>query len=147
MKNLTKYAAKSDIMNFAIEYGGKTYKFNLDEELKISEEGLNTEVKNHARSHAFLLMLHKKLSIKLHEAQKELRRKSDKLFTEFSKTEDKVTVAKAKAAADPKLQIQEQKIAQMEELRDYVGVAVESFRVRKDLLQTLAANTRIETKL
>ena len=111
---------------------GKKYSFNLDEELKISEDNLNGEVKNHPRSHAFLLMLHKRLLIKVQDSRRSLRKLHDNLLSEASKTYDKVTVAKAHIQSDKKLLFKEAEIARMEEIPDYIGVAVESFRIRKD---------------
>jgi hypothetical protein len=145
MKKLMKYASTSAIMNIKVEYNKKVIEFNLDEELRISEDNLNGEVKGHVRSYAFLAMLHKKLSIALNEKRQELRRLSNSKLSELSKkSEIKVTVAKAQVSGDKSVIFLEREIAQMDELTDYIGVAVNAFSIRKDLLQTLAANTRKE---
>lgn len=146
-KKLLGYAKTSSIMNIKVEFNKKVYEFNLDEELRISEDNLNTEVKTHVRSYAFIAMLHKKLSIALNEQQQDLKRLiNSKLTQQMSKGETKITAAKAATTNDVSVVAKERLIAQMEEVRDYLGVAVSAFSIRKDLLQTLAANTRIETK-
>ena len=146
MKKLANYAKTSSIMDLKIEFDGKVYAFNLDEELRISEDSLNTEVKTHVRSYAFLAMLHKKLSIKLQDEQQHFKRVSDKKFEQLSKTQEKVTFAKAMLSNDKTLVLMQKKLDQMNELKEYLGIAVSAYAIRKDLLQTLAANTRIETK-
>jgi len=146
-KKLVGYAKTSDIMNIEVKYGKQVFKFNLDEELRISEDNLNGEIKTHVRSYAFLSMLHKKLSIQVVEEEKALRiltnQKVNKLMSAGGVN---ITTAKSQTSTSPQVIAKENTIAKMNELRDYVGVAVNSFSIRKDLLQSLSANTRQEHK-
>lgn len=147
MKKLVKYASSSEVMDLSFEWNNKTYSFNLDEELRISEENLNTSVKSHVRGYAFILMMHKKVSIRVDEMDQEKRRLINKLTDKYMQEFDnKVTAAKAKAESDNKVVEKQKSINRLAEIRDYLQVCVNSLSVRKDLLQTLAANTRQENK-
>lgn len=134
-------------MKLAFEWANKEYSFDLDEELRISEGNLNGEVKTHVRGHAFLMMMHKKVSIKVDEMEQERRKLINTLIQKYmAENSNKVTAAKAQGENSPKALRMQANINQLAEIRDYLQICVNSFSIRKDLLQTLAANTRQENK-
>lgn len=142
MGKLTDYAEKADFMNIAIEVDGKPYKFNLDTELRIHETKLNDELKNQTRSYAFICMLRNTLRMQLKQKTTNLRRKQDSLFLKFKKETEKVTEAQAQAKSDPKIIKAQDEVDSIQSLLEVLDIAVNSFTMRKDLLQTLSSNTR-----
>jgi len=130
-------------MDIKIKLNDKVYAFNLDKELKISENRVGIHLMNQARSYAFVSMLHKKLIIKARDQQREISRAKDAAISKWAETMQ-ITAAKAKAANDLKVKKLENDLMQIEEARDTIEVCVRSFEMRKDLIQTLSANIRKE---
>lgn len=152
MRKLNKIARKSDLMNVSIKYQGKTYKFNLFEELQVNEVSINKELKTHASSYAFLtqLLVHlEKLSKELEVDQKATWSKV------YSKNKQKtgsngrpLTEDQAKANADRSLTYILAHKQWLNALfqKGVIQKAVIAFEQRKDLIQSLSANLRNENK-
>lgn len=142
---LVKFAESSNIMNLRIKYRKEIFEFNLDEELRIQENNLDSHLKGHVRSYAFLSMLHVKLKMKHRDIQKEVQRLKQKYLSQYKGEFKTVTQAEAVMYANkPDLKEKEDEVLRTEELRDLTEVCVKAFEQRKDLLQTLAANIRKE---
>jgi len=130
-------------MDIKIKLNDKIYSFNLDKELRISENRVSIHLMNQARSYAFVAMLHKKLIIKVRDHQKHIARARDLAVSRHTHTMG-IMAAKAKSANDPALKKLEDELMHIEEARDTIEVCVRSFEMRKDLIQTLSANIRKE---
>jgi len=143
---LVKFAETSDMMNIEVVYGTQTFKFNLDEELRIDESAINKHIKGHVRSYAFLSMLYVKLKIKQRDQGRVIKRIYNNLIAEYKPKYKTITEAEAVMRKESKkLREAEDLLGKIEEQHDLIGVAVRSFEARKDLLQSLSANTRKET--
>jgi len=145
MSKLIKYAETSPIMDIKIKYNDQIFSFNLDAEVKVSENNIALHLKNQTRGYAFLAMLHKKLIIKVRDEQKAYNRiKGEELAKLTSGEGGAKWKAEAALASIPKLVKMERAILELEESRDILEVTVRAFEMRKDLIQTLSANIRKE---
>ena len=143
MSKLIEFSSTSPIMDIKIKLNDKVYAFNLDKELRISENRVGAHLMNQARSYAFVAMLHKKLIIKVRDHQKHIARVRDLAISKHTDSMG-IMAAKAKSANDPQLKKLEDELMHIEEARDTIEVCVRSFEMRKDLIQTLSANIRKE---
>lgn len=146
MSKLIDYAAKADFMVIALEVDGKQYKFNLDQELRIQETKLNTELKQQTRQYAFLCMLRNKVKMQVKQKTRILKQKKDALFIKFKATTDKVTEASKRVDTDLGVMKLQKQIDTFTDIQDILDIAVNAFNQRKDLLQTLSSNIRTENK-
>lgn len=144
MSKIIEYSKNSDLMKIKIEYGGKVYGFNLDEELQIAETFMAKNMKNQPRQYAFLAMLHKKLIILSRDTNQELSRKKNELMAKIKPNFSTVKEADAHVAADKSVVALQNKLLRIDEMVSTMEVAVRAFEMRKDLLQTLSANIRKE---
>lgn len=147
---LTKYASKSDIMKMKVKYNKDIFSWDMYEELKIVESNLNSHVKGHTVSYAFLSMLHVKLKIKFRDEHKRVKRLKDTYMAKYAGTATNLrTNTQVEAYMYSKhndLKEAEDKLSQIEELKDLLEVCVKAFEQRKDMLQSLSANIRREQK-
>lgn len=143
-KKLTKYASKAKFMNVNILMDGKTYSFNLDNELKVQLTRLSGEIKDQPRSYAFLAMLRQKLVVKQRQAEKEFKRKENDVFLGYKSNTEKVTEAKALTGQNKELQKMSDRIDHMDNLKSILDICLEAFDQRSRLIQTLSANERKE---
>jgi len=146
MSKLSKYSAESNIMNVEIEYNGESFKFNLDRELRIKDSNRDNEIRNHARSYAFLCMLNVKLTVVVKELHKELKSTFAKRLTKLRESSNSVKEAELGVYNDKFYVAKQSEVTRAEELKQIIEVSVRAFEERKDLLQTLSANTRRENK-
>lgn len=131
-------------MDIHIKYNEHIFKFNLDQELRIGENRIAEHLKNHTRGYAFVAMLHKKLIIKVRDEQKNFNREKYKVLAHLKPNYKTVKEAEANASKSVNLIKLERSILELEEARDVLEVAVRTFEMRKDLIQTLSANIRKE---
>jgi hypothetical protein len=132
-------------MNVKVKYNKQVFEFNLNEELKINENNLNTNIKGHTRSYAFLCMLHVKLIMKHRDQSKLVKRMKDDLMVTYKPKYKTVTEAEAVMyKKNPKLREMEDEMIHIEELKEVIQVSVRAFEARKDLLQSISANVRRE---
>lgn len=151
-KKLQKYASTSDLMNISIKYGGKTYKFNLFEELQVSEAQVNRELKTQASSYSFLTTLHKSLVKQYEQAEARKKKVYAQLYVKL-KTQSN-TGGRPPSDDLVKQQVESNKLYQKVvnntiQYKYQMGIlesAVRSFEQRKDILQSLSANLRNENK-
>ena len=149
-KRLGQYR-KSDLMNVKITYGGKTYKYNLYEELRIDEAQIERELKTQPSSFAFMSMLHKKLLAEFERLKHErtriwarlYMRGKNKLNGQRPYSDD---MAKAYADAHKEYDKITLDCIQMRENADALYTCVTAFIQRANLLQTISSNKRNENR-
>ena len=151
MSRIQKYAGKSRLMDIHIQLGDEVFRFNLYEELAISEARINTELKEQASSYAFLGMLHKKLIRSAKDKELEVVKVYNEGYIKFKAEINEETgkpinddLAKAKAATTKEYKSACNIAADIKEKMDIIKVCVDSFEQRKDLIQTISANLRKE---
>lgn len=149
MKKIKKYAKTSNLMNVSITFGGESFKFNLFEELVVSEDKINEEIQDQASSYAYLAMLHTKLKRVAKDKKVEMEKFYAKKFVMYKTTIDDETnrpypkdLAKEMAIKNSAYQETIQEYHQAEENAGVLEACVKSFEQRKDLIQTLSANIR-----
>ncbi len=149
MGKLKNYALKSTIMEIYIELGDETFKFNLNEELVISEQRIESEIMSQSNSYAFLSMLHKKLIKATKDAEMESSRTYSQQYLNWKQDIDQETgkpynndQAKAYAEVSKKFQEAQKKWVELQEKCGALEACVRAFEMRKDLIQTLSANIR-----
>ena len=155
MRKLIRYSKTSSFLNLQIKYDDEVFKFNLYEELQVTEVKINSELKEQPSVYAFIAMLHKKLIKKAKDqkkqkdtvfAQRYIHYKTQKTTKYFQDNQKQPAddLCKAFVEAD-KLYIREcLRLHRVEEQRDDLEVCVLAFEQRKDLIQSLSANIRKE---
>ena len=146
MSLLTQYAEKAEFMNVGLEIDGKPYKFNLDLQLKIQETKLNTELMDQPRAYAFLCMLRNKVKLEVKRKVKLLDRKKAGMYNHYAETMEKVTDINNKIKGSKTIRKMQDDIDAYDDIKSVLDICVDSFNQRKDLLQTLSSNLRIENK-
>lgn len=149
MSKLQRYATKSTIMDVYVELGDETFKFNLNEELMISEEKINNETLVQSSSYAFLSMLYQKLIKASKDAEMEAKKTRAQKFLNWKQDINPETqrpyndeTASCYAEVDKKYQEVLKKWLETQEKCNFLGACVKAFEMRKDLIQTLSANIR-----
>lgn len=144
MTKLNKYASKAKLMHIRIKYNDEVFKFNLFEELQIVETKKNDQIKEHAQSAAFLLMLLKKFEILVKDLDKERKKVKATRLIKLRETSESVKVAEIRIDSDKKYITAVDALLEVEEVKGVLEACVTSFNDRKELLQTLSANVRKE---
>ncbi len=149
MSKLQKYAIKSQVMEVYIELGDEVFKFNLNEELQISEERINQETLNQASSYAFLSMVHKKLIKAARDAEMEAKKTRAQQYLNWKQDINPDTdkpyndeQCSSHAEVSQKYQTALKRWTEIQEKCNVIETCVKSFEMRKDLIQTLSANIR-----
>ena len=147
--SLIRYAEKSDLMNIAIIHGDETFRFNLNEEVVVNENRINSEIKEQPSAYAFLGMLHKKLIRKAKDKERVMKKTYAVMYIEFKGEIDEQTgrptandLAKEKAIASSRYQKSVKEYIRVQHESDILEVCVLSFEQRSSLIQTLSANIR-----
>lgn len=144
MGRLVDFIEESKWMRYKIVAGEETVKINLNKELLIDEDSITSEVMDHPRVYGFLTRVHKAL---VRDAKKsELSRKKMKAIRVENLINGGYSISGSKEAVekDPKYIVAVNKVIEAEYRRDTLEGILESFKHRKDLLQTLSANLRSE---
>lgn len=146
---LSKYKG-SDINKIDITYGGKRFCFNIWEEAKITEEGIDAEIKGQSSRYAFLFVLHKKLLARFETLKHERKSIYGSLLSQAkSKVQTNgrpYTDDAAKGWVDGQKAFKKitQECIKAREDADILLGCVRAFEFRKDLIQTLSSNLRKE---
>lgn len=146
MSRLNKFS-KSDLMNIKITYNGEIFRFNLYDEVRISEASLNKEIKVQPSYYGFISMLHTRITNDYNRLLHKRDLIGDKLFLRAKKTlvNGRFTsddVATKTMATHPKYVALEDKVLATKATLNILNTCLKSFEQRKDLLQTLASNIR-----
>lgn len=153
MSRLIKYAKKSKLSIVKILVGKEMVKFNLHEELRVDEDIINDEVVGNTQIFAYLNMVYNELN----KRNKLLELRNDKykslLYSRFLKDKNPTTgrpYSKEYIGLEMNKDIKYiryvQEIIEAEKQLDDVKSCIESFKQRKDLIQTVSANRRAESK-
>lgn len=147
--SLIRYAEKSDLMNIMIVHGDETFRFNLNEEVIVNENRINSEIKEQPSAYAFLGMLHKKLIRKAKDKERTMKKIYAVMYIKFKGEIDEQTnrptaneLAKEKAIASPRYQRSVKEYIRVQHESEVLEVCVLSFEQRSSLIQTLSANIR-----
>lgn len=150
MGKLNKMASISELMNIDITYGNVRHRFNLFEELEISESSLNKELKKHASSYAFLTMLRTHLLKEVKRLEALKKSTYSKIYSQQKKKTGaggrplNDDLAKANAESHSKYKSVIKRLIEAEHNYSIIHNAVTAFETRKDLIQSLSANMRKE---
>jgi hypothetical protein len=151
MSRINKYASRSQLMDIHISLGSEVFRFNLYEELVISEARINQEILEQSSSYAFLGMLHKKLLRAVKDAELEVIKEYNQGYIRYKKEINDETgkpinddLAKAKAATTKEYAAALARHSDLSEKTNLIKVCVDAFESRKDLIQTISANLRKE---
>lgn len=150
---LVAFAEKSDLMRVDVKWGSERFRFNLYEELAITEGRINEEVKSHPTSYAFLNMLYKKLILKKEHAESVMEKAWSSEYARQKRKINPVTnrptsddLAKAKADTSPIVKARTEEYYSAKNDATIMEVAVKAFESRANLIQTLSANIRNDNK-
>ena len=146
MSRINRYASKSKLMVVEVLWGDELIKFNLYKELRIDENNMDHELKEHASNYAFLSMLHKKLIIKAKWQERETKKIRAIRHIKLRAIKDTVKEAEIALEKDKVYLKAYKKQLEVEDIKETIEVCVKAHEERKDLLQTLAANLRIQHK-
>lgn len=150
MSRLQKYAQKSDLMNISIILdSGERFKFNLFEELQISEDRLNYEAMDQPSSYAFLGMLHNKLISVVEDRKMAMDKAWSAAYVAAKQDTNPDTgrpysddMAKAMASVSKEYLDSYSEYLQSKFKASILGTCVNSFEHRVSLIQTISANNR-----
>ena len=149
MATLRIIASKSDLMVIDITFNGKRYKFNMYDELQVKEGRLNSDIKTHASSYAFLTQLLVHLETQVEELEEEKKYALDTAYVKYKKQTNgnrPITDDLAKALSN-KSKLHQKALGKLITARHNKNLilrAVRSYEAKKDLLQSLSANIRNE---
>ena len=149
MGKIQKYASRSTLMDITIELGQETFKFNLNEELAVTEASVQREILEQASSYAFVGMLHKKLLKVVADRTLEVQKTWAKSYTWYKGEVNDDTgkpysddYAKQLANLDKDYLAAVEALNNITEKAGVLGICVKAFEARKDLIQTISANIR-----
>ena len=148
---INKIASTSDLMEVEIIYNGKRHRFNLYDELQIKEAAINTNLKTHASSYAFLTML----LAKMLELKKEVETRRKKTYGHlYMRYKDELKSGNGRPISDDatKIRIEAnsryvEKTKELNSIENTILIlqnCVRSFEIKQTLLQSLSANIRNE---
>ena len=148
---IQKYAAKSQLMDISIKLGeGETFKFNLFEELEITEERVQTELLVQASSYAFVGMLHKRLLTVMEDRKLTASTAKAKSYLWWKGEENDNGKPYSDDYCWAQAEVDKEYVAAMKEYNEakekagLLEICVTAFEERKDLIQTISANNRKE---
>lgn len=150
-RKIKRIAKNSTLMDIEIIYNNDKIKFNLAEELSISESRINLEITDQPTHQGFLNVLVAKLKGILEDAIRKEEKKKAQVFLSWKEERDSNTgrpysndIAEAHTLSDSDYQIVLKRRIKAEE--DYLTIkaCVDAFNQRSSLIQTIAANKRKE---
>lgn len=147
---ILKYASRSDLMNVSIKLKDKTFTFNLFEELQISEEVIDEELKEQPSYYGYLGMLRNKLERKVNDLSMEVEKEYATLYLRYK--ENSKETNKAEASREAKFKVERNPkylglIKKLNEAKEDLGtikVCIDSFDQRSRMVQSVNANIRSE---
>lgn len=148
-KRLISIIEKSQLMNIDIVYQNEKIRFNLFEELSISESKINREIKEQPSYEGFLGVLLAHLEKKLADEKQTLKGIHGKYFELYKDSKDPNTGRPlSNDRVEGKINNKKKYITQLNRVNKVkfeIGLiesCVNSFSSRKDLIQSLSANVR-----
>lgn len=145
---IQKYATKSQLLDVKIKLGDEVFTFNLNEELAITEERIQTELLVQASSYAFVGMLYKKLLAVIEDRKLEATKAKAKCYLWWKGETNDVGKPYSDDYCWCQADVDKEYVAALEALNEakekanVLEVCVKAFEERKDLIQTVSANNR-----
>ncbi len=140
-------------MDIFIKHGDEKFKFNLYEEIKIDESKISEDLTDQPTSYSFLTMLHKNLIKTFSDKELSEKRAWAKAYIHWKEQKNPETqrnysddLAKAKAELDAEYIKAQRETIEAKFDMSRIDACVRSYEQRKDILQTLSANSRREIK-
>lgn len=153
MSKLLKQAEVSKLNRIKIEDGNSTFTINIYKELRVDEEVINDEIANHTRVFGYLSMLHNQLVEEVKSKELAADKLKGNLSKDFENQKNPSTsrpfskdAINNRLLANPKYYKLLKGIIALERKRDDIKTCLKSFEQRKDLIQTISANRRVENK-
>jgi hypothetical protein len=152
MSRLNKIVKDSKINEIRIKYDGELFKFNLSSELSITEEKINSELKEQPAYYGWLLLLRNRLLTQMEDLEREVDKiyahiylsQSDKINPKTNRPfSDKAAIQKA--LSSEKYNSMKAKLIKAKLNYNDIVACVKAFEQRASLIQTLASNLRKET--
>lgn len=144
MGRLIDFIETSRYMTYLIIVGNEKVKVNLNKELIIDEDELTKEVMEHPRILGFLTRVKADLIKEAKRADLNRKRIKAKRIDAIIQNGSSISGAKEKVESDKRYIVAVKEAIEAEYNRDTLEGILESFRHRKDLIQTLSANVRSE---
>jgi hypothetical protein len=150
MTQLEKYL-KANPLVITIQYGNQTITLDLGEELRVSEDNINSELKRAPSKYGFALLLVGKLRTKFENLKVTRKKIRGKLYRKAKGIKSQVTnrlmsddLAKAWVESHPRyVKISRQCIKAKDDV-DQMYAVVRAFEQRSNLIQTISSNIRNE---
>lgn len=151
-KSLKKQITSSSLMQVKLKYNGESFRFNLVDELSISPDKINSELKDQPTYYSFLLLLQSKLIVYKEDCERELSKIYARKYIKFSEKKNPLTgrnysdkLAKELAIDSEEYQSAYKKLLGAKNDLGIIQSCVRGFEQRSSLIQTLSANLRKES--
>jgi hypothetical protein len=141
---LIDFIEDSKWMKYKIIVDDETVKINLLKELIIDEDNITQQVLEHPRVFGFLSRVHKYLVKQAKRAEINRKKVRAQRMEYLQKNGVSITGSKEMVDKDKQYVDAHHKQIELEYKRDTLESILESFKHRKDLMQTLSANIRSE---
>lgn len=152
-KRIAKYSRKSSITQVKIKYGSEVFRFNLTDELSISELKINEELKEQPSYYGFLKMLQARLLTVKEDTEAESNKAYSSAYLKACETRNPNTnrnysdkTAREIAIANDNYNKKLKQSIKAKEDYNLIDACVKAFEQRASLIQTLAANMRKENQ-
>lgn len=149
---LKKYAQTSKVMEISIKHNGEVFKFNLNDELKIHEGMITSDILSQPSTYGFLTMLHKEFIKELGHAKIDESKAYATCYLKYKNQVNPETqrnnseeVAKQKAERSILYLKAQRKLVDINYTVNRIEACVRASEQRASMLQTLSANKRKET--
>lgn len=143
MSRIADYLIKG-VTKIAIKYGDETFRFDLARELAIDETNMKEILETHAQYYGFLMTLHRRINAKTKKLKVILEGTRAKRLTKLRNTYSTVKEAEYQLKFDKAYLKALRAFEKSEDDKELLEACIRSMEVRKDLIQTLAANDRAE---
>jgi hypothetical protein len=151
MGKLSEIISKTKVTHIKLEFNGEKFKFNLIDELVISEKRIQKELEEQPSYYGFLLLLRNRLLTVKEDAERELEKVSAHEYKRFCETNNPKTnrlyadkTAKELVYLSPKYDRVKRKSIKAKQDYNDINACVLAFDQRSNLMQTIAANLRRE---
>ena len=153
MSKLLKYSKRSKLSNVTIIVGKEVITFNLHEELGVEEDTINDELVGNTQIFAYLNMVYNKLNQHTKILEMRFDGYKSKLYSKLIQSKNPATgrayskeFIGLEMNKDLKYVRYRTQIIEAEKQLDDIKSCIDSFKQRKDLIQTASANRRAESK-
>lgn len=151
-KKLRSLVKNSSLMEVKVKYNDETFRFNLNDELSINIDKINSELTEQPSYYSFLTLLQSKLIVFKEDCEREV----DKIYAKkYSRLCEKINpntnriysdkLAKELAIASEEYQKAFKKMLSAKNDVGIIQACVKGFDQRFSLIQTLSANLRKES--